>query len=162
MIQIQATFIGYGGRACSLFSAIDEDSNVLVVSAEVEYRTTRRDGCIVITNNHDIPHDSFFSDSDIKDAISAFYLLKTGLATDNNSPRLVFSERAARSNPEQSIEKDGIDYNGPRFRISEGVTCGQIAALATCLHASRANTIRDTLNMADTLASLSSGRIITI
>lgn len=162
MIQIQATFIGYGGRACSLFSAVDEDSNVLVVSAEVDYRTVRRDGCIVITNNPDIPRDSLFSDSDIKDAISAFYSLKTGLAADNRSPRLVFSERAARSNPEQSIEKDGVDYNGPRFRISEGVTCGQIAALATCLYASRANTIRDTLNMADELASLSGGQIITI
>ena len=74
----------------------------------------------------------------------------------------MFSERAARSNPEQSIEKDGMDSSGPRFRISEGVTCGQMAALATCLHASRSGTIEQALNMFDALNALSSGEIITI
>ena len=162
MIKIQATFLGYGGRACTLFSAIDPDSNVLVVSVESDYRADRMDGCIVITNNPEIPYDSLFTDEDIKSSIAAFFAFKTGFANDNASPRLVFSERAARSNPEQSIEKDGMDASGPRFRISEGVTCGQIAALATCLHASRAGTIEQSLDMFDALNALSRGEIITI
>lgn len=162
MIQIQATFIGYGGRACSLFSAIDEDSRILVVSAEAEYRTERRSGCVVLTNDPDIPRDSFFSDENMKKAISAFYSLKTGVAADGKSSRLVFSERAFRANPEQSIEKDGIDYNGPRYRISEGVSCGQIAALATCLYATQSDTVEQTVKMASMFASLSRGEIVTI
>ena len=162
MIKIQATFIGYGGRACTLFSAIDPDSNVLVVSVESEYRPDRKDGCIVITNNTDIAHDNLFTDKDIKDSISAFFAFKTGFANDNKSQGLVLYERAARSNPEQSIEKDGMDQSGPRYRISEGVTCGQIAALATCLYASRSGTIGQSLDMFDALNALSRGEIITI
>ena len=80
MIKIQATFIGYGGRACTLFSAIDPDSNVLVVSVESDYRADRMDGCIVITNNPEIPYDRLFTDDDIKAAISAFFAFKTGFA----------------------------------------------------------------------------------
>lgn len=162
MIKIQATFIGYGGKACSLFSAIDEDSKILVISAEADYRTERRDGCIVLTNDRDITRDSLFCDEHIKDAISAFYSLKAGIAVDGVSPRLVFSERAARANPEASIEKDGIDPTGPRYRIAESVSCGQMAVLATCLYAIKADTVKRTIQMFDDLSLLNGGHIITI
>lgn len=162
MIQIQATFIGYSGKACSLFSALDPDTDILVIGAEAEYRTQRREGCIVITNNRDIPRDSFFSEDDIKEAISSYYTLKAGVAVDNKSSRLVFSERAVRANPEQSIEKDGIDENGIKFRISESISCGQMAALATCLYAVRANTVERTVQLMEEFSVLSAGGIVTI
>ncbi|PTQ86871.1 hypothetical protein [Nitrosomonas ureae] len=162
MIQIQATFAGYGGRACTLFSAMDTETNILVVAAEADYRTERRAGCVVLTNDPDIPRDSLFEDLDLKPAISAFYTLKSGIAADGKSSRLVISDRAARSNPEPSIEKDGIDNSGPVFRIADGVTCGQIAALATCLYAIRAGTIESTVSMSEELLALSRGQIITI
>jgi len=162
MIKIQATFSGYGGRPCTLFSAIDPETNVLVISVEVDYQPSRRDDCIVITNVTNIPRDSLFSESDMSPAISAFYSLKAGVATDNASPRLVISDRAARANPESSIEKDGIDGTGARYRIADGVTCSQIAALATCLYASNAGTIESAVAMMEDLESLMRGDVITI
>ena len=109
MIQIQATFTGYGGRPCSLFSAYDPDARVLVVGAEADYRTERRAGCIVLTNDQDIPRDELFTDSDLMRAISAFYSLKAGIAADGKSSRIAFADRAARANPDQAIEKDGAE-----------------------------------------------------
>lgn len=160
--QIQATFAGYGGRACTLFSALYKDTNILVIGAEAEYRTERRDGCVVLTNDPDIPRDSLFEDLELKQAISAFYSLKSGIAVDGKSSRLVISDRAARANPESSIEKDGIDNSGPVFRVADGVTCSQIATLATCLYAIRAGTIESTVSMSEQLLALSRGQIVTI
>jgi hypothetical protein len=162
VIQIQATFTGYGGRPCSLFSAYDPEARVLAVGAEADYRTERRSGCVVLTNIPDIPRDGLFSDAELLASIRAFYALKAGVAADGKSPRLVFGERAARANPEQSIERDGIDASGPKYRISEGVTCGQVAALATCLHAMRSDTVERAVTMAEELRRLSMGAILTI
>lgn len=162
MIQIQATFTGYGGKPCSLFSAYDTDSRVLVVGAEADYRTERRDGCIVLTNVPDITRDSLFTDADLAQAISAFYSMKGGVAADGKSQRLAFADRATRANPENSIERDGIEASGPKYRIAEGVTCGQIAALATCLYAMRSDTVERTVKMAESFRHLAMGGILTI
>ncbi len=160
--KIQSTFIGYGGKPCTLFSLLDSETNILVVSAEGEYRKERRDGCVVITNDKGIPRDRLFADDDIKDAINAFYSLKNGIAVDGKSSRLAFSERAQRANPESSIEKDGIDQSGPRYRIAENITCAQMATLATCLHAMKSSSIESALDMADELTRLLSGEVVTI
>lgn len=162
MIQVQSTFTGYGGRPCSLFSAYDPEARVLVVGAEADYRTQRRDGCIVLANDPAIPRDSLFTDADLKDAIAAFYALKSGVAADGKSPRLAFGDRASRANPDQAIENDGIDASGPRYRIADGVTCGQVAALATCLHALRSDTVERTVRMAESFRFLNLGGILTI
>lgn len=162
MIQIQATISGYGGKACSLFSAYDPDTKVLVVGAEVDYRRDRRDGCFVITNETDISRDSLFTDEDLRASIAAFYLLKSGFAADGKTVRVAFAERAKRASPESVIEKDGLDESGPKFRIAEGVTCGQIAALATCLYATKSATVDRVVQMADAFKFLAHGRILTI
>jgi len=162
MIQIQASFAGYGGRPCSLFSAYDPDAMVLVLGAEADYRAERRKGCIVLTNVPDIARDSLFGDDDLLPAIAAFYALKAGVASDGKSARLVFADRAARTNPEQSIERDGITVSGPKYRISEGITCGQIATLATCLHTLRSGTVERSVKLAESFRHLLSGGIMTI
>ncbi len=161
--KIQSTFIGYGGKPCTIFSLLDSETNILVVSAEGEYRKARRDDhIVVITNDKGIPRDRLFADDDIKDAINAFYSLKNGIAEDGRSSRLTFSERAQRANPESSIEKDGIDQSGPRYRIAENITCTQMATLATCLHAMKSSSIESALDMADELTRLLSGEVVTI
>lgn len=162
MIQIQATFTGYGGRPCSLFSAYDPDARVLVVGAEADYRAERREGCIVLTNVPDIARDALFTDADLMPAIAAFNSLKVGVAADGKSARLVFADRAARANPEQAIERDGIDTSGPKYRVAEGISCGQIAALATCLHATRSDTVERTVKLAESFRHLLGGGIMTI
>jgi hypothetical protein len=162
VIQIQATFTGYGGRPCSLFSVYDPDARVLAVGAEADYRIERREGCIVLTNVPDIVRDALFTDDDLMPAIAAFYSLKAGVAADGKSSRLVFGDRAARANPEQSIERDGFDVNGPKYRVSDGITCSQIAALATCLHATSCDTVERVVDFAEELRVLLSGGIVTI
>ena len=162
MIQIQANFIGYSGKPCSLFSAYNDKTQILVVAAEAGYRAARREGCMVITNNHSSNWDGFFDDDNIQDAIKAFYALKGGVAEDGKSARLAFTDRAARANPDSAIERDGVDMHGTRYRVSDGVTCMQMAALATCHYAARADTIERTVVFADTLARLGRGEIVTV
>lgn len=162
MIQIQATFTGYGGQPCSLFSAYDPEARVLVVSIEAPYRAERREGCVVLTNVPDITRDKLFSDEDILPAITAFQSLKNGVAADGTAARLVFGERANRANPTASIEQDGIETSGPKYRINSGVTCAQMAALATCLYAVRSDTVERTVRMAEAFRHLASGGILTI
>lgn len=162
MIQIQTTITGYGGNPCTLFSAYDNESRVLAISAEASYRTQRRDGCVVLANSSDIARDGMFNPEDMKPAIAAFYALKAGISADGKTSRLVFSERAARANPESSIERDGIDASGERYRIAEGITCGQIAALVTCLHAMRGDAIERSVVMAESFRRLGMGEILTL
>ena len=165
MIPIQTTIVGYAGKPCTLFSAYDEDAQVLVVSVVADHRRDRRQGCMVITNDLNIERDGLFSESDFSTAITAFFSLKDGAASDGNSARLVFLDKAATSNPAQSIEKDGMDTHGPKYRLQD-ISNAQVAALATCWYAaSKASTIGKMLDMADKLLDLdllSKGEIITI
>jgi hypothetical protein len=162
MIQIQATFTGYGGQPCSLFSAYDPEARVLVVSAEAPYRPERREGCTVLTNVPDITRDKLFTDADLLPAITAFHSLKNGVAGDGKAARLVFGDRANRANPGPAIEQDGIETSGPKYRINAGVTCAQVAALATCLYAVRSDTVERTVQMAEAFRHLAGGGILTI
>jgi hypothetical protein len=166
MLSIQSSIVGYSGRPCSLFSAYDEESKVLIVSVEADYRRERRDGCLVITNDPDIERDMLFAEELMKESISAFYSLQGGMAIDNKSNRLVFMDKAARANPAQAIEQDGMDANGHKYRISENITCAQIAALAACFYVINLyGTIEKMLVMADSineLEQLHNGFVVTI
>ncbi len=135
MIPIQATVVGYLGKAATVFSAYDESSRILVVSVESAYRKERRDNCIVITNDKNLERDSLFDNEKIQDSIIAFYGLQSGIAEDGKSTRLVFSDKAQRANPNDSIEKDGIDSRGQRYRISDDISCAKVATLAACWYA---------------------------
>jgi hypothetical protein len=166
MIPSQATIAGYHGKPCSLFSAYDEAAKILVISIEAEYQRRRRDGCMVITNDPDIPRDMLFATDDLKDAIEAYYAMYQGMAMDGKSSKLTFSERAQRANPGNAIEKDGMDANGPRYRIKDDIANAQIAALVTCWYfADRFGTVEKMLSMADSILELEQlhhGVILTI
>jgi len=167
MIQpIQATFSGYAGTPCSLFSAYDTDSRILVVAAQSEYHTERRNDCLILTNVPELDRDALFTMSDIPDAIAAYFALKSGVAANGKKTRLEFRSRAERANPAAAIEPDGLTESGPRYRLSEGITCAQMAALATCRYAIRANVIEDALTMAreyeDLIDRVMAGEIVTI
>lgn len=162
MIHIQATIKGYGGKAATLFSAYDEAKKVLVLSVETDYRTERRAGCMVLTNDPEISRNSLFSDADLMPAIAAFFSLEGSTAADGKSPRMIFAERAKRSNPKSSIERDGLDASGPRFRVAEGVTCGQVAALAACLYTLKSGAVERAIDMSSAFRTLARGGILTI
>lgn len=152
MIPIQSTVVGYLGKAATVFSAYDETSRVLVVSVEAAYKKERREGCIVITNDATLERDSLFDNDKIQDSIIAFYGLQTGVAEDGKSTRLVFADKAQRANPNDSIEKDGIDSRGQRFRISDDISCAKVATLSACWYAFyRAGLSQSTQSMHDKL-----------
>lgn len=135
MIPIQTTIVGFFGKPVTVFSAYDEDSKILVVSVEASYRKERRDGCVIITNDKTIERDSLFDNDKVQDSIIAFYGLQNGISEDGKGQRLAFSEKAQRANPNDSIEKDGIDSRGQRYRISEDISCAKVATLAACWYA---------------------------
>lgn len=163
-IEIQATIVGYGGKPATLLSAYDTDTRVLVLGLETDYMQARRPGAIVLTNDAALPRDSWFNEeADLGRAIAAYYTLKMGVALDGKTSRLMFADRAQRANPEQSLERDGIDANGgAKYRVAEGVTCGQIATLITCLYVLKAETVERTVVMADKLKILTAGGIVSI
>lgn len=159
---IQATFVGYGGTPCTLFSAYDQTRRILVIAKEAKYRTERHENCVVLTNDTVIARDSLFGDDDLMEAIAAFYTLKQGVADDGRTARLTFADSAQRANPEGAIDRDGIEVHGPRYRVNENVSCAQIAALATCLYAIKAETVEQTIDMAEQLTALLCGDVMTI
>lgn len=161
-IAIQATFSGYAGVPCTLFSAYDVSRRILFVAKEAKLRPDRFERCIVITNDSAVTWDRLFTDDDMMRAISAYHALKQGVADDGITARLAFSDKVQRANPDGAIDRDGIDASGPRYRISDGMTCAQAAALATCLYAHEAGAVEAAVSMADRLQLLLSGDILTI
>lgn len=162
MIQMQATFAGYGGGATTLFSAYDPASRVLVVAKDAGYRAQRRPGCVVLTNIDGIPCDSRFDVDALREAIAAYYALRHGVAADGRGARLVFDSTVLRASPEAVIERDGIDDRGPKYRIADNITCVQMAALATCLHALRADDVERAVTLARRFERLALGEVLTI
>lgn len=167
MIAIQATIIGFSGKPSTLFSACDPDTGIVAISVEAEYRRERRNGCLVLTNDMTLDHrDSVFDEEKLYESIEALFLMQSGLATDGKSPRLVFSERAARANPASAIEKDGVDANGQKYRVMDGITNTQVACLATVWYAYRmagtANKVSSMVESMNAVFSLADGYILTI
>lgn len=167
MIPIQANATGFGGRASSLFSAYDGAAMVLAISVSAnEFRPERFKDSVLITNVVASERDSLFTERDIKEAINAYYSLKNGVAADGESPRLTFGDRAANADPASSIERDGVDTNGFKYRISESISNAQIATLMTCWYVIKiAGLADDVFSMADKLMGiqdrLSSGEVLT-
>ena len=162
MIQMQATFAGYGGGATTIFSAYDPASRVLVIARDAGYREERRKGCVVLTNIDGIARDWRFDGDDLRGAIAAYYALKNGVAADRKGARLVFDASTMRANPEAVIERDGIDDKGPKYRIADGITCAQMAVLATCQHALRSDDVESVVKMAKRFERLALGEVLTI
>lgn len=162
MIKVQATISGYSGNACCLMSVYKPETRVLAFGVGKPFSPERSEGCVVVTNIPDIARDTLFTSADLHDAITAFQALRAGVAVDGKSSRLAYAAAAARANPEASIERDGIDASGPKFRIAADITCVQISALASCLYATRATAINSAIDMAEQLHQLALGTILTI
>lgn len=162
MIQMQATIAGYGGGATTLFSAYDQKARVLVIARDAGYREERRPGCVLLTNVDGIPCDSRVSDDELREAIAAYYALRNGVAADGKSSRLVFDPSVMRASPEAVIERDGINDNGPKYRVADGITCAQMAVLATCQHALRADDVQRVVSLAKRFERIALGEVLTI
>lgn len=162
MIKIQASIARFGTKPCTLFSAYDEEQGLLVFSVEADYRKKREDGCFVIADDASVDYDMLFAQKDVLPAINAFYALKNDTREDGKSSRLIFSDRAARSNPDQAIERTGFNESGYQYNISDAISAAQVAAIAACLYASKCASAARTVRFAEELAQLSQEGILTI
>jgi hypothetical protein len=164
VIPIQATIISFLNKPSTVFAIYDALTKILVISVEASYRRNRHENCIVITNDTSIDRDILFDTEKMSQAVPAFYALKGGIATDSVSSRLVFSEKAMRANPNDSVEKDGLDQNGQNYRLSPDITNAKVAALAACWYAySKASLPIEAEIMRQNISeSLRQGYIITI
>lgn len=161
ILKIQTSISGYKDKPCTLFSAYDDESRILIISVQAnEYWNKRKDDCLVISNDREMPKDRSFSEKEFRDAIHAYCALQNGLAEDGKSNRLVIGERATRANPESAIQADGMDERGTKFRVHEDITNAQVAALATCLCAYRASSIEDSVRMTEDIFDVLNGHEI--
>lgn len=162
MIPLQANIGRYAGRPSSVFGALDEDTGILVV-ATVADAGPRHPGCILIASDPREDRDALFGDADLLAGIRAYLEHRQRPAPDGQGTCLRFGPRAIRADPAAAIEQDGLDPNGPRYRVSADATNAQIGTLALCLQASRYVAMADTVAMAESLTQiLMRGGVITV
>lgn len=150
MKKIQANIQGYSGKSTSLFAMFDEENEVLLIAVEKNHEPRKKD-CILISNDRREDYDVFFDETKIKDAISAYYKLKSKLAPDGESNSLTIANKAARADPSSHIEQDGIGPSGMEYRVSENASNCTIATLAICHYVFEATSINDCLEMSSLL-----------
>lgn len=161
MIPMQANISGYGGRAATVFAALDEEAGILVIAATTDEQP-RREGCLLIATDTRQERDALFQFSDLLAAITAYHTLLGGKAEDGISAALTFSEKARRADPGSAIEVDGIDVSGPIYRVAPEASNAQIGTLALCLQARKHAVSEDVVEMADVLKNVLHGRAVTI
>lgn len=157
---IQANITGYGGQPVSLFSAYDDETGILTLAVEADYRAERREGCLLITNVKGIERDAWFGNDQLDEAIASYQHMRGQIAQDGRSSCLVIGERAQRANPGNAIEQDGFNERGMKYRISADMNNAQAAALATCHWAAHYGGMvkKTTEASSDLLAQLMGGR----
>ncbi len=161
MLSIQANIAGYMGKPVSVLAGYDEESGVLIVSRVVPTIARFKDS-MLISSDKKADRDSLFTDEQLKGAITGYFHLKGEVASDGASACLRFSDSAAIADPVSVIENDGVDVNGPKYRIAPDASNAHIAALAICGYVTRYSSVNDTVDMAGDLFVLLSGAAVTI
>lgn len=161
MISIQANISGYMGKPVTVLAGYDEQSGVLIISRVVS-TIARFKSSMLICNDVKSDRDSIFGDEQLKSAITGYFHLKGEVASDGASGCLRFSDEAAIADPVSTIENDGLDISGPKYRISPTATNAHIAALAICGYVVRYGSVNDAVEMADDMFNLLSGAAVTI
>jgi hypothetical protein len=161
MRPLQATISGYAGRPASVLAALDDETGILIVSASVEARA-RHPGSLLIHSDPRADRDMLFGLDRLQEAIAAYFALRQRPAPDGQGTCLRFSARANAADPIASIESDGLDVTGPRYRLSPDIDNPKVATLALCLYAQRQPLVEATVDFADDLNRLLHGEAVTI
>jgi hypothetical protein len=154
---LQVSIIGFGNRPETVFSMLDEDSGVVMVSHAAAFTAKRRKGALVLTNDPGLEdRDALFvAGEDLGDAVTDFSEMEGAIK------RLAYAPGLERCRP--SLEKDGYDASGPKWRINPGITAAQFAVLVTCWHVRRVGQhVGEALSLMDELSAVLSGRVVTV
>ena len=149
---IQATFVGYQGEPCTVFSVYDSTER-LAVGAIKNYQKARREGCVVITNDTTLERDLFFTDEMLAEAISGYFTLRNGIAKDGGN-RLVIGQTNNRASPEGAVQALEVSTNGRKYQINPEISNAQMALLATCYYALSATAIVETIELGDVFENM--------
>lgn len=150
-IDLQVTITGFQGRPTTLFSSYEIKSKMLFIAKDEKLRTERFRDCLVVSNDPSISHDKLFTIAELKDAIEAYNNFRNTYSTDGKNIRLQINEKAQSCSPAGSVQIEGYDTNGPKYGVNEAISCSQIAALVTCLAASKIDTVEQSCSLTDQL-----------
>lgn len=154
LINLQVTISGFQGKPTTLFSSYELVQKILIVAKEAAFRRDRFKDCLVVTNDPSLPHDKIFSMDDLKEAIAAFQKLKKTYSADGKVFRLQLSKGAQTCSPDSCVQIEGFDEKGPKYGVSENISCAQMAVLATCLAAAKIDDCEASCNLTDELTGL--------
>jgi hypothetical protein len=155
-MKIQASISGYGMAPATVYSFYEAESDILLVSKEAAYRADRFSDAILIGGVALAERDCLFTDLDFMDAIEEFFIR-------SNGKTLMIDDKAARCDPRQKLEPDGMSDFGKRlYRVSPDITCGQVAVLATALYVKTALGIGSAMEMQDWFLDAGQGGFVTI
>lgn len=150
-VMMRINIAGYAGPAATLFAAFDPATDMLaIVRRAKDYEPGPRDGFLKITNqNRDGAYDALYLEEETRESILAFF--------DLDSLKLLsLKGDAARCNPANKIERDGMDDTGLKFRFHPDINNEQVAVLAACLFAGRQRAVSQMKSFAEEM------RILTI
>ncbi|HWX02385.1 hypothetical protein [Collimonas sp.] len=155
-MKIQASISGYGMAPATVYSFYEAESDILLVSKETAFRTDRFSDAILIGGVGLAERDCLFTDVDFMDAIEEFFIRANGKT-------LMIDDKAARCDPRQKLEPDGMSDTGKRlYRVSPDITCGQVAVLATAWYVKKALGIGNVMVMQDWFLNVDQGGFVTI
>ncbi len=137
---IQATMVGYASAkngGATVYALLDLTRNTLHIHEQKPRAEQRFKTAAVISNDSALAQcDFLFKDADIKAAVDAYFYY-------HHSGRLTFSDSTAGTRP--NIETHALTQSGFDVRIYDGITCAQMAVLASCLQAQTSHEIARTL-----------------
>lgn len=146
-VLLRINIAGFSGEPVSLYGAFDHEEDLLLVSDSKTYDPGEAPDLLKVSNQErDTHRDDLVTDDDLQAAIRAFFEMD-GLKL------LALSEKAARHNPSNKIERDGVDEGGVRYRISPDITCAQVAVMFACLAASRQRTVTGALGIMEEISA---------
>lgn len=155
-MKIQASILGFTGKPCTVLATMADEGGAIYIAKSVDYKAERVSDCVVVANTELSVVDFLFGESDLGEAIDAYLILKSG-------GQISFASGSVQSSdPQASIEPDGVSETGRRMRIADDIKNAQIAVLAIALYSSRARDIGKAESMMDGMLNLLSRQIFSI
>ena len=145
-MRILTVISGYQGPPIALASVLDENTGVLVIAKQLNYREDRPAPDMAVVSNLDLPEcDFMYSDKRLRDSIRAYFARR-------GQGMVEIESILGRYLPDNKIEQDGVDESGRKFRIAPDIDNGQIAVLATVAFVEAQKHISSSMTLMDDLS----------
>lgn len=151
--MMQANVIGFGGRPATVLGLYDPATDTLAIGKAVDFKRERVKESLVITNDQAAQvRDALFKADNFQEAIQAYIAMRSSYGRDGITKRLNLAPEVERFNPQSAIDLDGYTETGARYKVNPDTSCGQVAVLAMCWHASKSAGMYAAMNLAHELA----------